>query len=379
MAQPCKVFTYTNVATEKDVLANIRRAAESGGWTIDKDAVDADGELYLHSLGNGQQSLYFSLKLESAYDNPERFLLSVHGNTGFDGSVAWDAQPGRFTEKIRSGYIERKSGKPMWLYQPGTSSVTSTGWWIVPPVLEQLVLVCPSFVLTAIRVIHIFSDGDDTPYAGWVPLMFGAADGDGNETELNTVQWSAWSPNCALGLMLSGLYLVPNSREGGYTFTCNNYGNIGFLHEGKNKECLPRKETICGYDDYDASPSVVRTSLYIRKMLSRVSVFSFSVRAQVSGLTGGLVCYKGNTCQTVPSYTTAILQNPFSLRHILIKPLIYVATTEAVRIVGELPYYAVNMHGLKPKDRIRLGGRVFMVFPDISDDDEIGLAVEVEA
>lgn len=84
-------------------------------------------------------------------------------------------------------------------------------------------------------------------------------------------------------------------------------------------------------------------------------------------------------CDRVPCYNAAVLQNPFSLRHVLIKPLIYVATKEAVRIVGELPYYAVNMHGLKGKDRIRIGGRVFMVFPDISDDDEIGLAVEVEA
>ena len=34
---------------------------------------------------------------------------------------------------------------------------------------------------------------------------------------------------------------------------------------------------------------------------------------------------------------------------------------------------------LKPKDRISIGSRVFMVLPDISDSDEIGLAVEVEA
>ena len=59
MAQPCKVFTYTNVTTEKDALANIRNAAESGGWIIDKDAIDADRELYLHSLGNGSQKLFF--------------------------------------------------------------------------------------------------------------------------------------------------------------------------------------------------------------------------------------------------------------------------------------------------------------------------------
>ena len=50
-----------------------------------------------------------------------------------------------------------------------------------------------------------------------------------------------------------------------------------------------------------------------------------------------------------------------------------------VRLAGELPYWAVNLHGLKPKDRISIGSRVFMVLPDISDSDEIGLAVEVEA
>ena len=50
MAQPCKVFSYTNVGTEKGVLANIASAAQAGGWTVDKNAVDADGELYLHKL-----------------------------------------------------------------------------------------------------------------------------------------------------------------------------------------------------------------------------------------------------------------------------------------------------------------------------------------
>ena len=63
----------------------------------------------------------------------------------------------------------------------------------------------------------------------------------------------------------------------------------------------------------------------------------------------------------------------------LINPLLYSCGGEDIRVIGELPYWAVNMRGLKPKDRIRIGGRVFMVFPDISDSDEIGLAVEVEA
>ena len=88
MAQPCKVFSYTNVGTEKGVLANIASAAQAGGWTVDKNAVDADGELYLHSAGGGNRRLFFSLRLLQAHDNAERFLLAVHGNTGFDASAA---------------------------------------------------------------------------------------------------------------------------------------------------------------------------------------------------------------------------------------------------------------------------------------------------
>ena len=112
MAQPCKVFSYTNVGTEKGVLANIASAAQAGGWTVDKNAVDADGELYLHSAGGGNRRLFFSLRLLQAHDNAERFLLAVHGNTGFDASAAWDAQPGRFTERLAHGYCSRTTGNP---------------------------------------------------------------------------------------------------------------------------------------------------------------------------------------------------------------------------------------------------------------------------
>lgn len=128
MAQPCKVFTYTNVTTEKDALANIRNAAESGGWIIDKDAIDADRELYLHSLGNGSQKLFFSLRLLQAYDDTGKYMLCVHGNTGFNGSAAWDAQPGRFTERIVDMYMSNKSGRPVW-GGGSTGNQSNTGWW----------------------------------------------------------------------------------------------------------------------------------------------------------------------------------------------------------------------------------------------------------
>ena len=89
--------------------------------------------------------------------------------------------------------------------------------------------------------------------------------------------------------------------------------------------------------------------------------------------------HKGSVCPSVPGYDAALQLNPGTLRHMLIKPLLYVCENKETRIAGELPYWAVNLSGLKPKDRIRIGNRVFMVLPDISDTDEIGLAVEVEA
>lgn len=376
MAQPCKVFTYTNVTTEKDALANIRRAAESGGWTIDKDAIDADRELYLHSLGNGNQSLFFSLRLLQAYDDTEKYMLCVHGNTGFDGSAAWDAQPGRFTERIADLSMSKESGRPVWGGINGNLQ-SNTGWWVVPPVVEQVVCVCSTFVLTAIRIIYTLSDGKT--YKGWVPLLFGAADGIEGETELNMVVRSAWGLSCAMGLMLSMLYELSRSVQGYWYNLISNYGAIGILYGGVNVDRLPDREGY-GYPRSAKAASVVRTSVTSRPWLGS----SWYVDGRVQGkiVNGGSTieyCYKGGTCPSVPCYNRAILQNPGTLRNILIKPLLYSCGGEDIRVIGELPYWAVNVRGLKPKDRIRIGGRVFMVFPDISDDDEIGLAVEVEA
>lgn len=378
MAQPCKVFSYTNVATEKGVLANIASAAQSGGWTVDKNAVDGNGELYLHSAGNGNQRLYFSLRLGNAYDNAERFLLYVHGNTGFDASAAWDAQPGRFTSKLACGYPSRGSGKPIWLRSPGKDSTTSTGWWIVPPVAEQVVLVCPTFVMTALRVVYTLSNGVNTPYSGWVPLLFGAADGGPDETELNMVLWSAWGANSAMGFMLSGLYVLQRDISNEGFFSNNNHGNVGLLWRGVNVETLP-PEGSYGYKTSPFASSVVRTSVTVRPFVGDVNT-GYSVQGDVN--VGGTTIrntHKGSVCSSVPNYNSALLQNQGTLRHMLIKPLLYVCTSTDVRIAGELPYWAVSMQGLKPKDRISIGSRVFMVLPDISDSDAIGLAIEVEA
>ena len=376
MAQPCKVFSYTNVGTEKDVLANLAAAARAGGWSVDRDAVAEAGELYLHSVGNGGQRLYFSLRLEQSYDAADRYLLSVHGNTGFDAGAAWDAQPGRFTEKILVGRtVSGGTEKPLWCAEPGARCHCTSGWWIVPPVAEQIVLVCPTFILVSIRVAFTFLDGKDTFYSGWVPLMFGAADGGEGETELNTIQCSTWGVNSAQGEMFSALYRIPKNSSPAALYT-RDYRNVGLLYGGANADRLPTASTY-GYTG--AAPSVVLASVMTWPHVGG-DVYSYLLTGTVTA--GGESfgsCYKGNVCKAVPCYNFAVCQNPGTLRHMLVKPILYVADARTVRIAGELPYYAVAMRGLKPKDRIAIGGRTFMVLPDIADDDAVGLAVEVEA
>lgn len=156
------------------------------------------------------------------------------------------------------------------------------------------------------------------------------------------------------------------------------YGNVGLLWKGANAEKFPPEGTY-GYRTSPLASSVVRTSVTVRNVIGRVNTdYCLTGTVNAGGKTINYT-HKGGVCASVPQYNAALLQNSGTLRHMLIKPLLYVCNGADVRLAGELPYWAVNLHGLKPKDRISIGSRVFMVLPDISDSDEIGLAVEVEA
>ena len=205
-----------------------------------------------------------------------------------------------------------------------------------------------------------------------------AADGFDAETELNMVLWSAWSANSAMGLMLSALYVAQRDVNNEYYFCNNNYGNVGLLWKGDNVEKFPPEGTY-GYRTSPLASSVVRTSVTVRNVIGQVNTdYCLTGTVNAGGKTINYT-HKGGVCASVPQYNAALLQNSGTLRHMLIKPLLYVCNGADVRLAGELPYWAVNLHGLKPKDRISIGSRVFMVLPDISDSDANGLAVEVEA
>lgn len=71
MAQPCKVFSYTNVGTEKGVLANIASAAQAGAVRkkynfISCYAFFPQHFLYFLPLPHGHGSflpIFFSLRI----------------------------------------------------------------------------------------------------------------------------------------------------------------------------------------------------------------------------------------------------------------------------------------------------------------------------
>lgn len=338
MAQPCKVFSYTNVGTEKGVLANIASAAQAGGWTVDKNAVDADGELYLHSAGGREPGGSF-FRCGSCRRTTTRsvFCWPMHGNTGFDASAGMGTRSRAGSPKGWRTAIARRDDRETHLAQdPGEIQHHVHGWWILPPVAEQIVLVCPTFVMTAMRVVYTFSDGANTPYSGWVPLMFGAADGFDAETELNMVLWSAWSANSAMGLMLSALYVAQRDVNNEYYFCNNNYGNVGLLWKGANAEKFPPEGTY-GYRTSPLASSVVRTSVTVRNVIGRVNTdYCLTGTVNAGGKTINYT-HKGGVCASVPQYNAALLQNSGTLRHMLIKPLLYVCNGRGRAPRGRAP------------------------------------------
>jgi hypothetical protein len=143
-------YQFTNVATPLAVLQNIANSVVLNGWTIDKFD-SANLELYIHSTGNGSQNLYFSMKYvyySNSYGN--YYALQIYGNLGFNGSLAYNAQPGMFTTGYNISYpynnpaqfplltqwvFANQSGILVFLdgnFNINTSGNPLSGRWIVP-------------------------------------------------------------------------------------------------------------------------------------------------------------------------------------------------------------------------------------------------------
>jgi len=330
MAAPFNYQIFNNVTDRETFLNNIRNVASNNGWTIDKDDITNNQELYLHSTGNGNQNLYFSMKIIPL--NSDFQYIRMCGNTGFDSSQSWDNQPGKWYETY---YYHAYSNY---------YTIPDIGF----PITRQ-------YIIANSQLILVFLDIDISSFYG----------PDLNKTRLML----------HLGIGAIDTYIGSSDTEGNYMFLYGDYRNNpemnqiwsailgtfnngsytssgGLLYKGENK--------------YNSD-----LGLSIRKIinLQSVRINDYSSDSDSYGIKGY-------------HYNYAVQFNDWASRTSLIKPIVSIkhTTTEDVFFypIGELPYYACKAYPYyKAGDIITQGTRKFMVFPILYYTNGDGVAIEV--
>jgi hypothetical protein len=310
-------YQFTNIATPLAVLQNIANSVVLNGWTIDKfDSTNL--ELYIHSTGNGSQNLYYSMKYiyyTGSYGN--YYSLQIYGNLGFNGSLAYNAQPGKFT----SGY--------------DTNNTYSNPAQL--PYMTQWVFANQSGIL-------VFLDGNfnitigASPLTGrWiVPIFMGSIESyKSGETEGNVLITSKY-----VSVMYSPVVFCIWSGANDGT---NSSGDLYYLGAGRTKGA----------------------------MNSTVSIF----RASYSGVATSNLQSKGF------SYNTAVKMSSYTNKAPIIKPIISLSYSVSgynyFHPIGELPYYATAGYPyFLPGDTTYYGQRKFTIVEMGDYQSPYGVAIE---
>ena len=314
---------FPNVATVEDVLGNIKLVASSNGWTIDKDDIATNQELYLHNTGNGSQNLYFSLKgvitsTHNETDNATR--INVYGNTGFDSGAAVDAQPGNY------------------------SSESSKGLIVQFPIINQYILANGANLLSVFD--YNFSGYYDS--ARLLPHLFmGSTDSyKPSETEGNLLNFTTFVAQGSTTDIFWTNYIncFSNFGVGGSSW----YVVGGLFYNGGASQQFAKEGM--NYDYGFIQDSSIHTD-YIKGY-------------------------------QYPRYDGMVKYNTTVSRTTLIKPIIYLNYSDATDTydypIGEFPYYACKAYPYsKAGDIITAGTRNFMVFPLLQYTDANGVAFEV--
>ena len=318
MAAPFNYQIFNNVTDRETFLNNIRNVASNNGWTIDKDDIANNQELYLHSTGNGNQNLYFSMKVQDyiirngSNLGPAFYIL---GNTGFDTNSAWDSQPGRYSEL----YIETNWSNPDYALIP----------YLYFPISKQYILANSQMVIILEDMVNTHTS---TRLVGH--QYFGAIDTyNPNDSEGNVAAVYLDARHSAD--RCSALFGIPSYNDKCY----------GLLYKGENKF----NEDKLG-----------------------VSTFWNSYGEQ----------FEDNIGQLGYQYRYAVQFNDWASRTSLIKPIVSIKDTTSTDVyfypIGELPYYACKAYPYyKAGDIITQGTRNFMIFPLFSYTYGNGVAIEV--
>ena len=343
MAAPFNYQIFNNVTDRETFLNNIRNVASNNGWTIDKDDIANNQELYLHSNGNGNQNLYFSMKIVTAHNSNIQYIVMC-GNTGFDAGQTYNNQPGKWYE---TNHSEHSSSYGYYYYIPDIGF----------PITKQYILVNNQLIL-------VFFDIDTSSFytpnickhrlilhlgMGAIDTYKGNSDTEGNYMFIHGDSRNYEHYNNRLDYLWPAILGIYHSDN-------DNASSGGLLYKGENKY------------NYDLGLSV-RKILYIYS--NGISDTSSSGSSDSYGIKGY-------------HYNSAVQFNDWASRTSLIKPIVSIkhTTTEDVFFypIGELPYYACKAYPYyKAGDIITQGTRHFMVFPILYYTNGNGVAIEVNA
>ena len=324
MSLPYNYQVFPNVQTIEDVLGNIKLVASSNGWTIDKDDIATNQELYIHNTGNGSQNLYFSLKgsiTSTVYETNNATRINTYGNTGFDSGASVNAQPGRYTDNKADLAVQF-------------------------PITNQYILA------NGTNLVSIFDFNFSGHYynARFLTHLFMGAiyTYKANETEGN---FASSSQAC-----------FDLSTYSQYDLFVDAYFNTFIFHEQLGGYIYQSGLFYNGVKQNTVSNKV------------KVGINFYSHKTHSGGLTLEDIQY--------PRYDGMVKYNTTVSRTTLIKPIIYLNYSDSTDTydypIGEFPYYACKAYPYsKAGDIITAGTRNFMVFPLLQYTDANGVAFEV--
>lgn len=246
MISTYKKYTFASDTVDVDFLSNLKSVLTKNSWVVDKDDITTNDELYIHN----SKDMYFSLKLVKAYNDETKKCLLVHGNTGFDASLSWDAQPGKFTTLLNllsySGH-DTNLDQPRW--DVAGNHTTSQTYWI-SAAKEQIIFINNTSILLVTKfTVTDFKDTSKT-YSFYLPYFIGSL----NLISDTISGGNAVIPSCfdAFIFFNSLPYLTYQRRNSDPTYLNLSYGSssplysTGILINNENVDCLTEPKTkIC--------------------------------------------------------------------------------------------------------------------------------------
>ena len=331
-------YTFTSV-TNTNFLTNIKTCVLKHGWVVDKDDLTTNEELYLHNTSNN----YYSFKLIASNDEAQEKCLIVHGNTGFNETLAYDAQPGKFTELVQTINIGSQSNfdanKPKWQFTK-TFRHDSQAFWIVD-IAEQNIYINSTNIFIVCKFTHTGTK-INTQKTVYLAYFIGKLDDAVSDTNSIIIS-SCWSEfvyyNPIVGLQYP---LRVNDSITSDNVGCGSpFYSYGLLLDSDNIDKINTRQNIC-YSSLTDTP-------YYREYSSlnsdNIRIPSYTLYTQsINNQSNKIGKYNGQSSLYLISHKNFTKSNVeiCTNSQYLVKPMIFAYTGTNFKIVGNLPFYITN-------------------------------------